>query len=94
MADKNISLPILRVPRRSNNVVELVHVIVVARLVAYFTYMREVSCVIPSEGLRNTTERIHVKGPPVGLLLVACILDTRLLLRNGTSKAASSLVDG
>ena len=27
-----------------------------------------------------------MKGPPVGMLLVACILDTRLLLRNGDVK--------
>ena len=29
----------------------------------------------------------YVKGPPVGVLLVACILDTQLLLRNSDVKA-------
>ena len=38
-------------------------------------YMREVILRNP-EGLRNITERIHVEGPLVGVLLVACTLDS------------------
>ena len=38
--------------------------------------MREVILRKP-EGLCNITERIHVEGPPVGVLLVACTLENR-----------------
>ena len=50
------------------------YVIVVARLPGVFhVYAR--SNIAP-EGLRNITERIHVEGPLVGVLLVACTLDS------------------
>ena len=50
------------------------YVIVVARLPG-ISHVYARSNIVP-EGLRNITERIHVEGPLVGVLLVACTLDS------------------